>query len=650
MVRIRTVLNSLACGIALLGFVPLFPYLETVPRLLFPAALAAGIMADRKGWPVRGRVPTVISLFCFIFYASQVGRDNLVGPAVNLLAILLAVRLVSEKSGRNYLQIYALSLFALAGSSLFSLDALFLCYFLLMLTLIAVSLVVLTFHASSSAQAVSRAGMKRIVSVALVMPVASLPLILLFFFILPRTQYPLWNFLNVGGAKVTGFSEKVEPGSAPAVGEVRNVAFRASCPKLPKNQLYWRGIVLNGFEGDAWVRREPPAGEDGIAGRGETVRQTIFPAPGRPPQLLALNIPRSISGLRHTAGPDCTYVKKGAAAGHEKYEAVSALGATIIMKKGGDAAFYRTLPPRLSQRMAALGREIAARGRDDGERVALLGEFYRDARLTYATTGLPVGEGPLDQFLFEKKRGHCEFFASSFAMLLRAAGVPARLVGGYYGGDYNELGGYYVVSEDMAHVWVEAHLAGKGWVTLDPSVWAVNSAAIGENRERGAARSIAMTLDALGYYWNLAVINYDLERQLRVLSGAHGGLKRLAVPAQLKRLAPALLLLVFAVAGAVILLRRGRVTREERILRAFLRQVRREYGREAGPATGLHELAASLHDPRADRFAEIYGGALYRDRRLTPEQIRELKGLVRGLHNRAGRAIAGRAGAFPQNS
>jgi hypothetical protein len=92
------------------------------------------------------------------FYVSQASRDNLVGPAVNLLVILLAVRLVSEKSARNYLQMFALSLFSLAGSSLFSLRALFLCYFLLMLTLIAVSLVVLTFHSSAATQAVPASG------------------------------------------------------------------------------------------------------------------------------------------------------------------------------------------------------------------------------------------------------------------------------------------------------------------------------------------------------------------------------------------------------------------------------------------------------------------------------------------------------------
>lgn len=632
MVRIKTVLNILAYGIALLGFVPLFPYLEAVPRIVFPVALAAGIMAERNGRAVKGWLPTAVSILFFFLYVSRFSRDNLVGPAVNLLVILLAVRLFSEKSARNYLQIYALSLFSLAGSSLFSLSALFLCYFLLMLLLIAVSLVILTFHSFSASHAVSRGGLKKIVSAALVLPAGSLPLLLLFFFILPRTQYPLWNFLNVGGAKATGFSEKVAPGSAPSVGEEHGVAFRVSCPRLPKNLLYWRGIVLNTFEGNAWVRRAPPGTEGGIAGKGNAVRQTIFPEPGRVPYLLALNVPRTISGLRHTEEPDRTYVRQGAPSGHEKYEAVSVPGAVIIGGKAAKHDFYLKLPRHVPRRMISLGAGVASKVRGDAEKVDLLEKFFRGARLTYATTGLPVGKEPLDEFLFEKKRGNCEFFASSFAMLLRIAGVPARLVGGYYGGNYNDLGGYYVISEDMAHVWVEALVAGKGWVTIDPSGWAANFTGAGEGR-KGVVRTISMALDAFSYYWNLAVINYDLERQMRLISGANIGLKRLSVPARLKQLVLPAVLLVLLIAVAPGFIRRGRRAPEERILRAFLGKVRREYGVEIGPETGLHGLAATLHDPSVDRFVGIYAAAVYSDRRLAPDELRQLRVLLKGIRN-----------------
>jgi len=118
MVRISSVLNILAYGIALLGFVPLFDYLDQIPRLLFPVGFLFALVADRRCMVLRGHLPTAVSILFFLYYGIQFSRDNLVGPAVNILVILLAVRLASEKNSRHYLQIYALALFALAGSSL----------------------------------------------------------------------------------------------------------------------------------------------------------------------------------------------------------------------------------------------------------------------------------------------------------------------------------------------------------------------------------------------------------------------------------------------------------------------------------------------------------------------------------------------------
>ncbi len=628
MVRIKTVLNFLAYGIALLGFVPLFPYLETVPRMIFPAAFVSGIMADRKIFPIPAWISTVISILFFVFYAAQFTKDNVVGPAVNLLVILLSVRLFSDKTDRNYLQIFALSLFSFTSSSLFSLSPVFLIYLSLILVLIAVSLVMLTFYSTSSEPLVSPRGLTRIMSVALLMPVAALPLMLLLFIILPRTQVPLWNFLNIGGVKVTGLTEKVEPGSASAVSEVKNIALRADCEKLPKDRLYWRGIVLNTFEGNAWVRKKTPPGEEGAMLKGKTVRQTIYPEPGRAVYLVALNVPRGISGTRFTAEHDYTYTARGGGIGRIKYDVESVLSDTIETRKAIDRNFYLHVPERLSRRMVDLGKSIAGKGKDDEEKISLLESEFMARNLTYATANLPVGEFPLDEFLFEKRRGHCEFFASSFAVLLRLAGVPARLVGGFLGGEYNDLGGYYVVSDDMAHVWVEAYIQGKGWLMIDPSKWAVNFPGAVESGQRSFAQSLRMTIDAFSYYWNVAVIDYDLERQLRFINSANIGLRGLSLRAILKLAVYLAIFPCLAVIAIAMMKRREKSSREERILARFLRKVAKEYRIWISPETGLHELSATLNNPVATRFVAIYGRAVYHDRRLAPEEIRELTILI----------------------
>ncbi|HEY6838151.1 MAG TPA: DUF3488 domain-containing protein, partial [Geobacteraceae bacterium] len=365
MVRAKTLLDILVYASALIGFLPLFPYLDAVARFVFPFALVCGVVAERRGRELGGRIPTIISIAFFLFYAAQFRRESFIVPVVNLLVALIAVRLASEKNTRHYLQILALSLFALASSSLFNLSAVFVAYLFLITMLTGVALVVLTFYTNDNATLFTSQGLKKVIVVASVLPSASLVLMLFFFLILPRTQYPLWNFLNGATVQTTGFSEKVSPGRASAVGEEKSVAFRAASPPLPKETLYWRGIVLNSYDGGAWVRRNPPAAEEGRVGPGSRVAQTIYPEPGRSRYLLALDLPVRISGLRSTMAPDMVATRASASVRRSTYETVSTLGDTIRAPRGIDRSFYLAVPGNLSSRLRALGREVAVRGGGD---------------------------------------------------------------------------------------------------------------------------------------------------------------------------------------------------------------------------------------------------------------------------------------------
>jgi hypothetical protein len=236
------------------------------------------------------------------------------------------------------------------------------------------------------------------------------------------------------------------------------------------------------------------------------------------------------------------------------------------------------------------------------------------------------------EFLTVKKRGNCEFFASSCALLLRLAGIPARLVGGYLGGEYNELGGYYVVTEDRAHVWVEAYLEGKGWVRVDPSRWAVNAGEVGASAKRGVFRSFLLAVDTVSYFWNRQVITYDLERQISLFNEAGQRLHGVK-PSQVEGFLPKILGLVviplLILWGVRQLLRRP--STEERLVSAFIARLRGGYGIEATPDAGLRELTAGIDDPDVTRFVGIYSGAIYRDRRLAPEEVAELRGIIKNM-------------------
>lgn len=446
-----------------------------------------------------------------------------------------------------------------------------------------------------------------------------------------RTQYPLWNFLNVAGSRTTGFSEKVQAGVASSVGDVKNAAFRVNCGKLAKEKLYWRGAVLNTLVGNAWIRGTLPEGEEGYVSDAGEIHQTIYPEPGRSSYLFALNVPRRITGVRASLTGDFVLKTSPTSTRRVKYNVMSVPVNIIKTQVRIDREFYLRLPPALSARMADVGLNVARRGKTDEEKVELLKEFFRSRKITYATSDLPVSADPLDEFLFTKKRGNCEFFSSSFAVLLRSAGVPSRLVGGYFGGEYNELGGYYLITEGMAHVWVEAYIAGRGWLMVDPSILSNNFQKVQDEKESGIAYRIRMCLDSFNYFWNMEVINYDLETQFQMANKVNSRLKRISFTFQHGKILLLTCLPLIMLILVILAARRAKVSREERIMRKFLRQMKRKYKFDIIPSTNMHELAGMAKDPLIDKFVEIYGRTIYGDRKLTIEEYRTLQDLLRSL-------------------
>jgi transglutaminase-like putative cysteine protease len=633
MVNVSTVLNILTCLISLVGVVPLFVYLDKLPQIAFPAALLAAFFMEKKALrPLQGMIPTVLSIILFLFYAVRISRENILDPAINIVVILLAVRLLSERIPRNYLQIFALSLFALSASSLYSLSPIFLVYLLALILCIASSLVLLTFYTVDSRLALSRKAMKRLVTHAVAMPAAAMPLILVLFAIMPRPQFPLWDFLAPSAEKVTGLSEQIEPGSSSQVRPVKTAVLRAQSPLLARTDLYWRGIVLNTPRNNAWVRSAITEGGYVRFDQGEQVRQTIFPEPNSSQYLITLDTPAKISGIRAVQSSDVVFTRRKTA-GRVRYDSVSILKGTIRVRGDIDQQFYLKLPDQVSPRVKALGKRIAAQGKTDRERLAALEEYFSSARFRYMTTNLPHGDA-IANFLFTGKAGHCELFASSFMTLLRVAGVPSRLVGGYYGGDYNEMGGYYLVTEDMAHVWVEVFLGKDGWVRKDPSVFAVDFTGVRAGEADDFVARVRKITDSLSYFWNLTVISYDLEKQLHLFRSANTTMRKISFPAGNKSLFAALLGLCLLIAAGWFAKRTWVKSPEERVLRRFFRRVAKHYPSvSVSPSTGLMEIAKQTDDPVVREFAELYCGSAYRDRRPSASELIRLRLLVRAMAN-----------------
>ena len=629
MVSVERILQLLVYLSAIVGLLPVLAFLDGWVLAILVLAFIVGISGERQGRYLLGdRLATGLSIAFFSFFLMQVSLSNLVEPLIQMLCLLLAVRLATEKSPRHVLQLFLLATIVLASSSMLTLDIAYLFYLVLIVLLLTIGLVLLSFYAAEPQLRFNRRQWIMLLKVTVLLPVGSLLLMLVFFVVLPRTQLPLWNFLNPKPVASIGMADQVRPGSFAELAESGQIAFRAETDRLPDHDIYWRGIVLNRLEGQVWKRMPELAEEKLLADPASETRVTIYATPKADRYLVTLDTPRSVAGIKHDLAADGVVTGRWREAQKIRYQVRAQYAAHS--RQLGPIDKYLQLPEKISQRLQAVAEQLV-QGETYGEKIALLETFFRQQQLSYANTRLPRTDDPVDTFLFVSKRGYCEYFASSFALLLRLAGVPSRLVGGYLSGEYNHLGGYYLVGENAAHVWVEA-LDDEGlWQRIDPSRLAVNADLALFQQNRQALDSLRAFNDALLHYWSRVVLNYDLRQQfgtLRQVAVRVRDLRKIDL-----RFLPSLLWsgAIFGV-FAVLFLYWNKSTRAGRLLRAYRKQVAKCCGLKSLPEKlGLFALARLANEPLCHEFSMIYGGAIYRDRDLSVAEYRQLRAIISRL-------------------
>jgi len=633
MVRIKTLLNLLSGAVALLGMAPVINALDRPLAIVGPVAIIFGLWCDhRNRYYLTPWLATLVGLASVAFYGMQLTREDVATPVVNALMLLLVIRLVSAKQGRDYLQIFVLALFMLAGSTLISLEFGYLTYLVLLVFSITIGLVMLTAYVSDSELTLRWQQAGKLLRISTLLPVFSLLLMVLFFFVLPRTRHPLWNFLNPRSAAQVGLSEKVQPGSFSRISAIKALAFRVEAAEMAPEDLYWRALVLNWPEGDQWVRKTPPKqGATHLLG-GRPSRLIFYTEPRNDRYLVTLDRPNLLTGVRYNMASDQTYLSRSRIDRRMRYEAMVQVGASQRITGMVNESFYLELPSKISDRIRQVADRIRVQNKTVEGRSAALADFFRTQQLSYAEDDLPTGEDVIGQFLFEKKRGYCEFFASAYVTLARLSGIPARLVGGYLGGDYNPFGGYYLVTEDRAHVWADILNEERDWTRVDPSTWAVNAESMVGGVQRRELNQLQQLIDSLNYYWVQAVVVFDFDQQLEFLRDAKKNLGQLQKPDIAgPQLARSLLLVVSAL-GLYLGWRWRRQSVESRIMARFRSKVRKKYGETSFPAScGLQELAERLGDERCREFARVYQSAVFSDRPLSAEELKRLRELLQEL-------------------
>jgi hypothetical protein len=401
---------------------------------------------------------------------------------------------------------------------------------------------------------------------------------------------------------------------------------------LAPEDRYWRALVLNQSKEGRWVRSEPPGERSPRIEGSAPVTFMIYPEPRTDRYLMTLDRPTLVTGVRHEQTVDQMYIARSALDHRFRFEVRASPGARLRVAGLGTQDFYLQLPAVVSPRMRQVSAGIRDKGSDVTVRINALAEFFRNQELSYAEDDLPTGPDPIDAFLFVKKRGYCEFFASAYITLARLAGIPARLVGGYYGGDYNPMGGYYLVTEDTAHVWVEVLAGDDSWQRIDPSQWAINAATTLGSRDRGQLSALRQLVDSLNYHWVQAVVVFDLEQQMTLFREAGDRLRNvrsLRAPDGWWKVAGGVLVCAVLVAGSLCLRRKSK---EARLLEALRSRLGKRYGHDVlAPGSGLAEIAERLDNEECRQFARIYYGAVFRDRVLTMQEVALLKDLLRRI-------------------
>ncbi len=371
----------------------------------------------------------------------------------------------------------------------------------------------------------------------------ALPFAIVLFILFPRGHGHYWGVYDPASAKA-GFSERLTAGSVSSLAPNREVAFRVDFHgNIPStDRLYWRGIVFWRFTGREWeiTRRVPilpPRLPDA-----ETVAYTITLEPHNSRWWFCLDFPEHGLGEARLLD-DLTLASWRRVTTRTTYTLRSRLSGHTGIRRLPEAASLE-LPPSGNPRSRALAQGWVRENPDPAAVISRALFFFRENGFTYSLRGVVPEGDPIDDFLFRTRSGYCEHYASAFAFLMRAAQIPARIVGGYLGGERNPFGNYLVVRQSDAHAWVEVWLPQAGWSRIDPTL-AVAPVRASQGAEAAlplSERPIYWSLPYLAPFyrywkqiefawdradtaWDLWVAGYSDERQRELFgtSGAVGG-------------------------------------------------------------------------------------------------------------------------------
>ncbi len=522
-------------GISICVALAVAAHLGSLPMWVPVTVAVSGGIRLQLAYRGRGAPPRALRLgmaaLAIALVFAQFRTFNGLSAGTALLALMAGLKLLEAETPRDIyivtLCTYFLSLAALLESDSFWLLA----YLIFILWLTTASLLRVT---------TSRPGpdWRRSLRYAARMLGQALPIALALWLLFPRLAGPLWHMPDDGSSATTGLSDTMSPGDIDQLVQSDEVAFRvrfeAAAP--PPLERYWRGPVMHDFDGHTWRRTYLGGAPPRLLMQGPAYRYTVSMEPHRHHWIFALDWPARWDLPGGTLTGDYTLVQRDPLS---RPIDVAAVSYTHVQNQAPLSMLLRkrdTAPPRGNPRTLQLARTLRAQHPDDLEYLSSVLTMFTQQPFYYTLTPPKLAGDSVDAFLFDTRRGFCGHYASAFAVLMRAAGIPAHVVTGYQGGTFNRFADYWIVRQSDAHAWVEVWIEGHGWLRIDPT------SAIAPSRvEQSAADTLSadgalasrwqhrtpwladarLRLDALGQLWRERILLFDEDSQTRLLEWLH---------------------------------------------------------------------------------------------------------------------------------
>ena len=493
-------------------------------------------VALQERWNTRFALSFVLFYFTDVLLLSR----SFLTATVHLVLLGMVVKIFSPLRDRDYVLLALLSFAMVLAASVLTVDSSFFVTFSLFLLMSVGAFVLLQMHRAAAVATrrveipPSSANEHRL-ALSLGVTIPTILVLILggaagIFFVLPRVSAGYAGTFSSGNDISTGFSNEVRLGR---IGEIQqsdaaimHVQIQGATSGF--QEFKWRGVALDSFDGATWSNHstqilapQAPGGRYLVAPempprRDNILRYRVLLEPLSSNVFFLAEQPLTLQGnygmvAFDAGGAVYDLDREHSITVYEAESAVPQLSATAALDKADGTIYPPEIPriylqlPDLDPRIVTLAHEITTGAKNDHQKAAALEQHLR-THYGY-TLQLPsaLPKDPLANFLFARKQGHCEYFSSAMAVMLRSIGIPSRVVNGFRGGEFNDLTGKYLIRAKDAHSWVEAYFPGEGWISFDPTPAASVS-------DSGGSR-LALYMDAMSSFWREWIVNYDFAHQ-----------------------------------------------------------------------------------------------------------------------------------------